>query len=432
MTAKTTANPSAKSASTTRVAPAGLNRASATASGWDVYSIALLDDPHPRWRELRESTPVLDTGGGVFFITRWELIDEILRDPRHGAGAGVAASFGAESGLVFDVMRSWLMSLDGKPQQRARDLVRREFTPKKIEGMRALATQISERLVARIETGRVGEEGTEASDEPIDLIPALAFALPSEMIRTLFGIAPDEWAVGIEAIVRDPGSGPNAGIAMIEGLAREFEARLRTGRVPDGLLAQLSVPDPELGALSPLEVVANAVLLVTAAIDTTAGLIGNAAACLIERPELLARVRRSPELVANVVEETLRVEPSALSCSRTAGVDLELEGVAIPAGSQLLLGIGAGNRDPRRHADPDRFDIDRDLSGLLSFGGGRHFCLGAALARLEAQVAIERLLVRSAFSYSFAQAPRWQKRNPTIRAHASLPVIRARRGAGAE
>jgi cytochrome P450 len=411
-------------ASTTRSSSEGSRRASATARGWDIYAIALEDDPHSRWRALRESTPVLETGGGVFFVTRWDLIDSILRDPRHGAGAGVAASFGAESGLAFDVMRSWLMSLDGRPQQRARDLVRREFTPKKIEAMRGLATQISEGLVARIEA--------EAEGSAIDLVSALAFALPSEMIRTLFGIPADEWTSGIESIVRDPGSGPDAGIAMIEGLAREFDSRLRRGHVPDGLLAQLRVPDPELGALSPLEVVANAVLLVTAAIDTTAGLIGNAAACLIERPELLARVRRRPELVAAVVEETLRFEPSALSCSRTAGLDLVLEGVAIPAGSQLLLGIGAGNRDPRRHADPDRFDIDRDLSGLLSFGGGRHFCLGAALARLEAQVAIERLLVRGSSSFSFAEAPCWQKRNPTIRAHASLPVMRRQRPAGSE
>jgi cytochrome P450 len=381
-----------------------------------VYAIALEDDPHSPWRDLRESTPVLDAGGGVFFVTRWALVDAILRDPRHRAGVGVAASFGAESGLAFDVMRSWLMALDGPPQQRARDLVRREFTPRKIEGLRPLITTIADDLVSAIESPPI--------DSTVDLVRELAFALPSEMIRSLFGIEKEEWAVGAESIIRNIGSGPRAGIDMIEGLAREFDGRLRSGRVPDGLLAQLCKPDPELGALTSLEVVANAVLLVTAAIDTTAGLIGNTTACLLERPGLLERVRAQPELVPAVVEETLRFEPSALSCSRTAGVDLELEGVAIPAGSQLLLGIGAANRDPRRFPEPDRFDIDRDLSGLVTFGGGRHFCLGAALARLEAQIAIERLLVRSDFDYALAGAARWQKRNPTIRAHEALPVIR--------
>lgn len=405
-----------------------------SAASWDIYAIALEDDPHIRWRALREASPVLDTGGGVFFITRWDLVDACLRDPRHGAGAGVAASFGAETGLVFDVMRSWLMSLDGPPQQRARDLVRREFTPRKIEGMRPLVSEIAERLIAPIEA--------QAGAQPVDLVQALAFALPSEVIRVLFGIPRDEWRVGVEQVIQlvgqtaeqdggqpagaGVGTGPTDGIAMIEGLAREFDGRLRSGRVPTGLLAQLCVPDRELGALSTLEVVANAVLLVTAAIDTTSGLIGNAVACLLERPELLARVRRDPGLIPAVVEETLRFEPPALSCSRSAGYELELEGVSIPASSQLLLGLGAANRDPRRYADPDRFDIDRDHTGLISFGGGRHFCLGAALARMEAQIAVERLLVRSDLDWALAGTPRWQKRNPTIRAHEALPLALAR------
>lgn len=402
--------------------PADLESPSKRGARWDIYAIALEDDPHPRWREIRESSPVLDTGGGVFFVTRWDLVDACLRDPRHGAGAGVAASFGAESGLVADVMGAWLMSLDGPPQQRARDLVRREFTPRKIEALRPLVAEIADRLVAPLEA-----HAPSGFAEPIDLVPSLAFALPSEVIRRLFGIPVDEWQSGVESVVLAAGSGAIDGIAMIEELAREFDVRLRKGRVPEGLLRQLCEPDPILGALSPLEVVANTVLLVTAAIDTTAGLVGNAIACLLGRPELLARVRRDPTLVAAVVEETLRFEPPALSCSRSAGVDLELDGIAIPAGSQLLLGLGAANRDPRRYSDPDRFDIERDAAGLVSFGGGRHFCLGAALARMEAQIAVERLLVRSPFEWQIAAAPRWQKRNPTIRAHESLPLSRVGR-----
>jgi cytochrome P450 len=364
---------------------------------------------------VREATPVLDAGGGVFFVSRWDLVDDCLRDPRHRAGAGVAASFGAESGLAFDVMRSWLMSLDGPPQQRARDLVRRDFTPRQIEALRPRIGEIADALVGVLETSPVGGS--------IDVVPALAFALPSEMIRTLFGIAKEEWAI-VERIVREVGSQPGDGLAMIEGLAREFEARLARGCAPAGLLAGLCRPDPDLGALSSLEVIANAVLLVTAAIDTTSGLIGNAIACVLERPELLARMRREPSLVPAVVEETLRYEAPALSCTRTAGADLVLAEVAIPAGSQLLLGLGAANRDPGRYADPDAFDPDRDHTGLLSFGGGRHFCLGAALARLEAQLVLERLLIAGTCEWSLTEPPRWQKRNPTIRAHESLRLAR--------
>lgn len=399
-------------------AETGISAAAASARGWDVYAIALEDDPHLPWRRMRESTPVFDAGGGVYFVTRWEQVDEVLRDPRHLAGAGVAASFGAETGLVFDVMRAWLMSLDGPPQSRARGLVRREFTPRKIETLRPAIRSVAEQLVASIEE--------RALTGPVDLVPTLAFALPCEIIRMLFGFSEAEWQRDFVPLVRDVDPSPRGGIAMIEGLARQFDERLHSGRIPDGLLEQLCRPDAELGALTPLEVVANSVLLVTAAIDTTAGLIGNAIACLLERRELLARVRERPALVASAIEETLRFEPSALSCSRTAGYDFVLGGVPIAAGSQLLLSIGAANRDPLRFPEPDRFMLERDTTGITSFGGGRHFCLGAALARLEAQVVVERLLIESELDFALADGARWQKRNPTIRAHESLPVTATR------
>jgi cytochrome P450 len=394
--------------------------ADATASGWDVYAIAVSDDPHGQWRRLREAEPVLDAGDGVYFVTRWDLVDAVLRDPRHRAGAGVSASFGATGGLAFDVMRAWLMSLDGPEQTRARGLVRREFTPRQVERLRPGVARVADELCAKLEAT--------ASGGSIDLIESLAFALPSEVTRSLFGIDGEDWRE-VERILRSAGDGPDAGIAMIEALARYFDARVRADACPPGLLAQLQRPDERLGELSPLEVVANAVLLVTAAIDTTAGLIGNAALCLLERPELLRRIRAAPSLVAAAIEETLRFEPPALSCSRRAGVPCELAGVAIAPDSQLLLGLAAANRDPARHPDPDRFDLERDHTGLLSFGGGRHFCLGAALARLEARVAIERLLVRSPVELELVEPPRWQRRNPTVRSLERLPVRLRMRGA---
>lgn len=387
--------------------------------GWDLYSIALGDDPHAQWRTIREETPVLDAGEGVFFVTRWDLVDQVLRDARHGAGSGVSASFGASGGLAFEAMRVWLMSLDGPDQTRARGLVRREFSPRRIEALRPLITQTTDRLISLVEEAPV--------ETPVDLIERLAFALPSEIIRSLFGLPEDEWREEIESVIKGVDDSPGASIQMIEGLAQTFMDRITHGRVPAGLLAQLQVPDPELGALSPLEVVANAVLLVTAAIDTTAGLIGNLAHCVLERPALLDRLRKDPALVPAVVEETLRFEPPALSCSRRAGEDFELAGLRVPAGSQLLLGLAAANRDPSRYADPDRFDPDRDFQGLLSFGGGRHFCLGAALARLEAQIVAERLFLSSRFDFASIEKPRWQKKNPTVRALERFPVHARRR-----
>jgi cytochrome P450 len=383
-------------------------------SGWDLYEIALGDDPHSQWRTIREQSPVLDAGDGVFFVTRWDLVDEVLRDARHGAGSGVSSSFGDSEGLAFEAMRVWLMSLDGPEQTRARGLVRREFTPRQIESLRPKIIETTDRLVASL------EQAAEAG--PADLIEHLAFALPSEITRTLFGFPEAQWRDEIENVIHSVDDSPGASIQMIEGLAQTFQDRLARGDVPDGLLAQLQVPDPELGALSSLEVVANAVLLVTAAIDTTAGLIGNLSHCLFERPAELERVRQDAQRIPMLVEETLRFEPPALSCSRQAGEDFELAGISIPAGSQILLGLAAANRDPARYLNPDEFDLGRDFQGLLSFGGGRHFCLGAALARLEAQVVAERLFVSSRFAFERVEKPQWQKKNPTVRALDRLPV----------
>jgi cytochrome P450 len=394
-------------------------REAGKAVGWDLYGIALGEDPHAQWRKIREQSPVLDAGDGVFFVTRWDLVDDVLRDPRHGAGSGVSASFGQSEGLAFDAMRAWLMSLDGPEQTRARGLVRREFTPRQIEALRPKVVETTDRLVAQF------EESAHTSDT--DLIENVAFALPSEIIRSLFGIPEPEWREEIESVIQSVDDSPGASIQMIEGLAQTFQTRLARGKVPSGLLAQLQVPDPELGALSPLEVIANAVLLVTAAIDTTAGLIGNLSHCLLERPVMQKRLLSEPTLIAKLVEETLRFEPPALSCSRQAGETFELAGVSIPAGSQILLGLAAANRDPARYPNPDDFDPDREHQGLLSFGGGRHFCLGAALARLEAQVVAQRLFVDSDFEFEALERPQWQKKNPTIRALERFPLRAHRR-----
>ena len=385
-------------------------------AGWSLYEIAGSDDPHARWRALRERHPVLDAGDGVFFVSSWSLVDEVLRDSRHGAGIGVSASFDARDGLAPEVMGAWLMSLDGTEQRRARGLVRRAFTPRAITELVPTLREVTDTLVAHIEA--------DAGEAPVDLVEDLAFALPSEVIRRLFGIPENEWAEEIVSVIRAVDGSPGSSVGMIEGLAGFFDRRLREDRVPPGLLAELQTPDPALGRLSQLEVVANAVLLVTAAIDTTAGLIGNAIHCLLERPTLLDAIQRSPDRIPDLVEETLRFEPPALSCSRQAGLDFELGGVRVPAGAHLLLGLAAANRDPSRYPDPDRFDLDRDFRGLLSFGGGTHHCLGATLARIEARLAIERLFVESPLRLEAIEPPSWQRSNPTVRALERLPVRR--------
>jgi cytochrome P450 len=252
-----------------------------------------------------------------------------------------------------------------------------------------------------------------------ELARGLGFALPSQVIRQLFRIPRDEWTREIEArfAVGEP--------LPLLALAEVFRDRLRAGGGdPEGLFALLAAEDPVHGRLSELEIVANAVLLVSAAIDTTAGLISNAIVCLLQQPGAWARVGRDRARIPDAVQETLRFEPSALSASRSVPRAIELGEVEIPAGSQLLVCIAAAQRDPARFRDPDRFDLDRGDRELLVFGGGRHFCLGAALARMEAEVALAALL-DAAPELSLAAPVEWRKDNPTIRAPRELFVRRA-------
>lgn len=381
------------------------------ATGWNVYALHQRADLHAALAALRAEAAVHALPGNLFLVTRFAEAERALRAPELHSGSGVAESFGARTGLLRDVMTHWLMAQDGAEHERARGLVRREFTPRALEALRPFIASTAERLAAAV--------ARDAAAGRVDLVARFAFALPSEVIRRLFRIEPAEWSQRIEPLFSAPAEGAPAG-GFLEALAEVFfEANARAPLAPDSLLARLRVADPVLGALSALEVVANAVLLVSAAIDTTTGLIANALACLYRHPQQLARVRGDPALAAGAVEETLRFEPPALSCSRFAVRALELGGVAVPAGANVLISIAAASRDPARFASPDDFDVARAPERSLAFGGGRHVCLGAALARLEAELALRALLgaaPRLALDLDFA----WRTDNPTVRAPRAL------------
>jgi cytochrome P450 len=351
---------------------------------------------------------VLDVGDGVFFVTSWAGVDRAVREPSLRAGSGVTESMSPVPGLDYDPTRLWLMALDGPAHDRARGLVRREFTARRVQALRPFVEARAARLVEDFLAA--------AGADSADFVASVAQRLPSDVIRELFAIEPGVWKTEVHARFASPEAVPEQ---LIGALAGFFDARLADAS--QGLLVALQRADERGDVLSPEEVVSNAVLLATAAIDTTTGLVANALLCLVRHPGVLARARGDRALVAAVVEETLRFEPPALSCSRHAAQPLELEGVRIPAGSHLLLSIGAANRDPARYPDPDRFDPDRDHTGLLTFGGGRHFCLGAALARLEARAVLEALLARLGDRTLHLEAPvAWRTDNPTVRVPSAL------------
>jgi len=382
------------------------------ASGWDIYELHRRTDVHAALASLRERAAVHALPGNVFVVTRYAEAERALRAPELHAGSGVAASFGAREGLLHDVMTHWLMAQDGAAHERARGLVRREFTPRRIEALRPLVARCAERLAQEV--------ARDAARGRVDLVARLALALPSEVIRELFRIAPGEWRERVEPLFA-PGEASSRAGGFLEALARFFfEQNARAASAhPEGLLARLRAPDPELGELSELEIVANAVLLVSAAIDTTCGLIANTLLCLHRFPAQLARVQSGAAPLASAVEETLRFEPPALSCSRSAARACELGGVAIPDGANVLISIAAASRDPARFASPDDFELARPPERTLAFGGGRHVCLGAALARMEAELAVGALL-RAAPRLALDCEVAWRSDSPTVRAPRAL------------
>ena len=383
------------------------------ASGWDLYALHRRADLHAALAELRAKAAVHAMPGGVFVVTRFTEAERALRAPELHAGSGVAESFGARAGLLRDVMTHWLMARDGAEHERARGLVRREFTPRRLDALRPFIARTAERLAAEV--------ARELKLGRVDLVSRFAFALPSEVIREMFGVAREEWSARVEPLFAPGAQSDGEAGGFLQALAHYFfDANARAASTPpESLLARLRIADPELGALSALEVVANAVLLVSAAIDTTTGLIANALLCLHRFPEQLARVRADGAALPGAVEETLRFEPPALSCSRFAASALELGEIAIPQGAHVLISIAAASRDPERFGEPDEFDLGRAPERSLAFGGGRHVCLGAALARLEAELALGALL-RAAPRLVLDCDVTWRDDNPTVRAPRAL------------
>jgi len=391
-------------------------------TGWRIYELGMRADYFAIWNRIREKSPVHDAGEGVFLVSGWELVNGALRNPALHAGSGVSESFGGMESPVESVVRNWLMSQNGEDHRRARGLVSRLFAPRALAELEPIIRETARGLVAGFTAA--------ARRGPADFVSDVSLKLPSEVIRQLFAIAPAEWSAHVEPLFRyDPADEPDA-FAAVQGLTPYFQGKIQDSRDAQvgGVIDLLRAEDKDGNCLTEAEIIANSVLIVTAAVDTTAGLIANMLYCLLEHPDAMARVQSDPALIPGAVDETLRYCPSAPSSTRRAAIAVELGGQAIPAGSDLFLSLAAANRDPNKFDDPDSFRIERDGAALLTFGGGAHFCLGAALARMEARLVFEELFA-AGDGFTLDQPVRWRVNNPTVRAPQSLMVsCRPRKG----
>jgi len=371
------------------------------------------DDPYPIYRRLRDEAPVhFAPESRMFCVSRHADVGYVLRRADLFSSAAMTTVLGGADlasmgprvllGLLRFVIRTRinplqvrkrksLIGVDGSRHETLRGIVNRGFTPSRIAGWEPRVRAIVGAQLRRLAPG-----------EPFDVIEDLAVPLPMTIIAEMLGVDAGRRA--------DFKRGSNALVAMMSGAASRrpvdpaplqdvaelFQflretVRERRRQPGDDLVSVLVDPARD-GVLDEIDMVQFVVLLLVAGNETTTNLIGNAAAALLEHRDALDRVAREPERVPALVEEALRYDPPIQVVFRTVTADTDLAGTRIPRGAVVAALLGSANRDERAFADPDRFDVSRDTRGHLAFGFGPHFCLGAALARLEARVALEALL----------------------------------------
>ncbi len=383
----------------------------------------VIADPYPLLRELRETSPMHKTGFSDFWVlTRFEDCRTALRDQRLGSpepGEEAPSLLAATRQRRPDGTRS-LLFLNPPDHTRIRSLVSRAFTPRRVEHLRPAVRAMTEELLDAV-----------AGAGECDLIDSLAFPLPANVISELVGVpvADRDWLrplVSDLAATLEPNRRPGeaeraeAASAQVNEYLNDLIDRRRTEPADDLLSGLIAASDGEDRLTQP-EVAVTVSLIYAAGFETTMNLIGNMVHTLMRHPDQLDRLRADRSLAPSAVDEVLRFEPPAQIDARYARADTEIGDHLIPQGHGVLMLLGAANRDPAAVEDPDRFDVGRSEVPMLSFGSGIHYCLGAALARLEGQVVLEALLDRFGTWTPLDDNPPW-KRRLTLRGLASLPV----------
>jgi len=367
----------------------------------DPYDYTFQDDPYPVFAWLRANEPLhhnetLD----LWALTRHADIAEALRaDGTYSNSWGVAIEKSAWGPDAHKVMS--ILGMDPPRQNRLRALVSRGFTPRRVHDLLPRIQDLTDRYLADcLEQGRDGGD--------LDWITDFAGKLPMDVISELMGVPEEDRAevrrqadivVHREDGVYDvPPAGAEASMWLVVYYQDMVDQRRR--RPSDDLTSALIEAEVDRERLSDEDVIAFLFLMVVAGNETTTKLLGHAVYHLTRHPEQFEMVfggGGDTDLVTPWIEETLRFDTSSQLLARYLLEDVELHGTVAPQGSKLLLCLGSANRDERVFSRPDEYDLTRDpdeLARILSFGGGRHFCLGANLARLEARVALTALVER--------------------------------------
>jgi cytochrome P450 len=357
---------------------------------------AFREDPYPILHELRRRAPVhRDDELARWVVTRHDDVLHVLRhkeflvDPRRAKPDAYHRQFDREEDYEGEPS---MLFLDDPEHGRLRQLVSRAFTPRAVSQLRPRVRKLAHELLDDVQ----GE---------FDVMDALAGPLPAIAIAILLGVDDADqkqfkaWSEASNEAFFNPFASAEErapGVAASEALRDFFRAEIAKRREEprDDLIGRLCRVEEEGDRLREGEIVSMCNLLLIAGNVTTTDLIGNGVRALVQRPEQLAKLREKPDLLPNAVEEMLRYDSPVVNSARIAPYDFELGGVAIEEGDSITTVLGAANRDPDVYPEPDRFDVEREDTHHQSFGGGTHLCLGAHLARLEAQEAVSVLVER--------------------------------------
>ena len=370
---------------------------------YNPFAPGFAEDPYPQYTALRDGDPVHESPFGVWMVSRYDDVRALLRNPalsvedRHMHPTPLSEIAAEAMGDAADMGSRSMLNLDPPAHTRLRRLVSQAFTPRMVERLRG---RIEHWVDVRLDHAE-RQGGLEVMDD-------LAFPLPFTVITELLGMPPTDTTElrrlsGLVVRSLEPVADVET-LRAIAAAARELRILIidvimwKRSRLGDDLLSVLITAEDEEGALTEEELAEQVSLLYLAGHETTVNLIGNAVLALLRNPDQLALLRRDPGLVDAAVDEFLRFDSPVQMTRRIPLQELSVSGRTIEAGAFIVLALASANRDPRKWGvTADRLDLRRPGSAEhLSFGGGHHHCLGASLARLEAQVAVGRLVRRFA------------------------------------
>ncbi|MBL1098495.1 cytochrome P450 [Streptomyces coffeae] len=363
---------------------------------FDPRDPAIRTDPYPIYRRLMETDPIHRSHFGYWVLSRYDDVDAVLRAP------GVSSEFyrnttwadrrgGLDSPLVRSV-RSWMLMLDGPAHRRIRSVISKVFTRASVERLRPRIAAETHRLLDAVGDGET------------DLIDSLALPLPVTVTCELLGFPTHDrdqcrrWTEHISRVIdpsitiEDTADMNTAEVEFREYVTDQLEQRRAAPR--DDILSLLLHTEVDGVRLTDHEIIANVLFLFVAGHETTVNLIGNGLLALLRHPDQLRMLRENPKMITDSMDEITRYDPPVQIVSRLLTDNVALQDVTLPEGAKVMLLFGAASRDPARYADPDRLDLTRTGIRTLAFSGGPHYCIGAALGKLETAMVLTELLRR--------------------------------------